>query len=99
MRKGGAESLRGQGARGSVTEIDPISELPAALDGHQVTTLEEVVETADSFITTTGNKHIIPASHMSRVKHEASGGNTGHFDSEIEMAVLRQLPVVVTTEV
>ncbi|MGK5451485.1 adenosylhomocysteinase, partial [Streptomyces radiopugnans] len=75
--KGCAESLRGQGARVIVTEIDPICALQAAMDGYQVATLEEVVESADIFITTTGNKDIILAEHMARMKHQAIVGNIG----------------------
>lgn len=99
MGKGCAESLRGQGARVIVTEIDPICALQAAMDGYQVATLDDVVETADIFITTTGNKDIIMASHMARMKHQAIVGNIGHFDNEIDMAGLAQLPGVVKTEV
>jgi adenosylhomocysteinase len=84
--KGCAESLRGQGARVIVTEIDPINALQAAMDGYQVTTLEDVVETADIFVTATGNKDVITADHMSRMKHQAIVGNIGHFDNEIDMA-------------
>jgi adenosylhomocysteinase len=90
--KGCAESLRGQGARVIITEIDPICALQAAMDGFQVTTLEEVVATADIFITATGNYHIITAEHMSRMKHQAIVGNIGHFDNEIDMAGLARLP-------
>ncbi|UKY53521.1 adenosylhomocysteinase [Streptomyces inhibens] len=97
--KGCAESLRGQGARVIVTEIDPICALQAAMDGYQVTTLEEVVETADIFITTTGNKDIILASDMARMKHQAIVGNIGHFDNEIDMAGLAKLPGIVKDEV
>jgi adenosylhomocysteinase len=86
--KGCAESLAGQGARVIVTEIDPICALQAAMDGYQVTTLEDVVATADIFITTTGNKDVITAAHMSQMKHQAIVGNIGHFDNEIEMAQL-----------
>src|SRR4051812_16872473 len=86
--KGCAESLRGQGARVVVTEIDPICALQAAMDGYQVTTLEDVVETADIFVTATGNKDIITAEHMERMKHQAIVGNIGHFDNEIDMAGL-----------
>ena len=93
--KGCAESLRGQGARVIVTEIDPICALQAAMDGYQVTTLEDVVETADMFITATGNKDIITAEHMGRMKHQAIVGNIGHFDNEIDMAGLAALPGVV----
>src|SRR5919206_2252733 len=75
--KGCAESLRGQGARVIVTEVDPICALQAAMDGYQVTTLEDVVETADIFITATGNKDIITADHMARMKHQAIVGNIG----------------------
>ena len=86
--KGCAESLRGQGARVIVTEIDPICALQAAMDGYQVATLEDVVETADIFITATGNKDIITAADMARMKHQAIVGNIGHFDNEIDMAGL-----------
>jgi adenosylhomocysteinase len=86
--KGCAESLRGQGARVIVTEIDPICALQAAMHGYQVATLEDVVETADIFITATGNKDIITADHMARMKHQAIVGNIGHFDNEIDMAGL-----------
>ena len=86
--KGCAESLKGQGARVIVTEIDPICALQAAMDGFQVTTLEDVIATADIFITTTGNKDVITAQHMGQMKHQAIVGNIGHFDNEIEMAQL-----------
>jgi adenosylhomocysteinase len=92
--KGCAESLRGQGARVIVTEIDPICALQAAMEGYQVQTLEDVVETADIFITATGNKDIITADHMSRMKHQAIVGNIGHFDNEIDMAGLTRFPGV-----
>ncbi|MEV7570825.1 adenosylhomocysteinase [Streptomyces tanashiensis] len=97
--KGSAESLRGQGARVIVTEIDPICALQAAMDGYQVATLEDVVETADLFITTTGNKDIIMASDIARMKHQAIVGNIGHFDNEIDMAGLAQIPGIVKDEV
>jgi adenosylhomocysteinase len=90
--KGCAESLRGQGARVIVTEIDPICALQAAMDGYQVATLEDVVETADIFVTATGNRDIITAEHMSRMKHQAIVGNIGHFDNEIDMAGLAKWP-------
>jgi adenosylhomocysteinase len=90
--KGCAESLRGQGARVIVTEIDPICALQAAMDGYQVAQLEDVVETADIFVSATGNFHIITAEHMSRMKHQAIVGNIGHFDNEIDMAGLTRLP-------
>jgi adenosylhomocysteinase len=86
--KGCAESLRGQGARVIVTEIDPICALQAAMDGYQVARLEDVLDTADIFITSTGNKDVITAAHMSRMKHQAIVGNIGHFDNEIDMAGL-----------
>jgi len=89
--KGCAESLRGQGARVIITEIDPICALQAAMDGYQVTTLEDVLATADIFITTTGNKDVITADQMSRMKHQAIVGNIGHFDNEIDMAGLAKL--------
>jgi adenosylhomocysteinase len=90
--KGCAESLRGQGARVVVTEIDPICALQAAMEGYQVATLEDVVETADVFITATGNKEIITADHMSRMKHQAIVGNIGHFDNEIDIVGLTRTP-------
>jgi adenosylhomocysteinase len=88
--KGCAESLRGQGARVIVTEIDPICALQAAMEGYQVATLEDVVETADIFITATGNKDVITAADMARMKHQAIVGNIGHFDNEIDMAGLER---------
>src|SRR5256885_1180990 len=93
--KGCAESLRGQGARVIVTEIDPICALQAAMDGYQVTTLDEVVDKADIFVTTTGNKDIIMAADMARMKHQAIVGNIGHFDNEIDMAGLAKIPGIV----
>src|SRR6201981_3654315 len=90
--KGCAESLRGQGARVIVTEIDPINALQAAMDGYQVARLEDVVATADIFVTATGNFNIITAEDMSRMKHQAIVGNIGHFDNEIDMAGLARLP-------
>src|SRR5882757_9295701 len=90
--KGCAESLRGQRARVIVTEIDPICALQAAMDGYQVARLEDVVDTADIFITTTGNKDVITAAHMARMKHQAIVGNIGHFDNEIDMAGLQKTP-------
>ena len=92
--KGCAEALRAQGARVIVTEIDPICALQAAMQGYQVATLEDVVETADIFITATGNHNIITAKHMERMKHQAIVGNIGHFDNEIDMAGLAALPGV-----
>jgi adenosylhomocysteinase len=92
--KGCSESLRGQGARVIVTEIDPICALQAAMDGYQVATLEDVVASADIFVTATGNRDVITAEHMSRMKHQAIVGNIGHFDNEIDMAGLSKLPGV-----
>ena len=89
--KGCAESLRGQGARVIVTEIDPICALQASMQGYEVRTLDEVVETADIFVTATGNKDIITADDMARMKHQAIVGNIGHFDNEIDMAGLERL--------
>jgi adenosylhomocysteinase len=97
--KGCAESLRGQGARVIVTEIDPICALQAAMDGYQVTTLDDVLETADIIVTATGNKDIIGAEQMSRMKHQAIVGNIGHFDNEIDMAGLAKWPGIVKTEI
>ena len=87
--KGCAESLAGQGARVIVTEVDPICALQASMSGFEVNTLEAVVDTADIFITTTGNKDIILADHMARMKHQAIVGNIGHFDNEIDVASLK----------
>jgi adenosylhomocysteinase len=86
--KGCAESLRGQGARVVVTEIDPICALQAAMDGYQVTTLEDVLPVADIIITATGNKNVVTVDHMKVMKHQAIVGNIGHFDNEIDMAGL-----------
>jgi adenosylhomocysteinase len=88
--KGCASSLRGQGARVIVTEIDPICALQAAMEGYEVRKLEEVVASADIFVTATGNKDIVTVEHMSRMKHNAIVGNIGHFDNEIEMAALEE---------
>ena len=90
--KGSAESLRGQGARVIVTEIDPICALQAAMDGYQVLPIEDVIESADIFITATGNKDVISVEHMSQMKHQAIVGNIGHFDNEIDIAGLQQYP-------
>jgi adenosylhomocysteinase len=89
--KGCAESLRGQGARVIVTEIDPICALQAAMDGYQVARLEDVLAVADIFVTATGNKDVITAKHMSQMKHQAIVGNIGHFDNEIDMAGLARI--------
>jgi len=90
--KGCAESLRGQGARVIVTEIDPICALQASMQGYEVRTLDEVVETADIFVTATGNKDVITAAQMARMKHQAIVGNIGHFDNEIDIAGLERTP-------
>ncbi|MDF2774411.1 MAG: Adenosylhomocysteinase [Geminicoccaceae bacterium] len=89
--KGCAQALKGQGARVVITEIDPICALQAAMEGYQVTTLEDVLETADIFITATGNFNIITAEHMGRMKDKAIVGNIGHFDNEIDMAGLKKV--------
>jgi adenosylhomocysteinase len=90
--KGSAESLRVQGAKVIITEIDPICALQASMQGYPVLTLEDVVETADVFITTTGNKDIITVADMARMKHQAIVGNIGHFDNEIDMLGLENFP-------
>jgi adenosylhomocysteinase len=90
--KGCAESLRGQGARVVVTEIDPICALQAAMQGYEVRTLAEMLDSGDIFITTTGNKDIITAADMGRMKHQAIVGNIGHFDNEIDIAGLATVP-------
>ncbi len=90
--KGCAASLRGQGCRVIVTEIDPICALQALMEGYEVRTVEDVIETADVFVTATGNKDIITADHMKRMKHQAIVGNIGHFDNEIDMAGLAHTP-------
>src|SRR5947208_311246 len=89
--KGCAASLRGQGARVVVTEIDPICALQAAMEGYQVVTLDDVVEKGDVFVTATGNRDIITADHMTRMKHQAIVGNIGHFDNEIDVAGLARV--------
>jgi adenosylhomocysteinase len=88
--KGCAQALRGQGCRVIIAEIDPICALQAAMEGYEVTTLEDVLETADLFVTTTGNKDIITADHMAKMKHNAIVGNIGHFDNEVDMAGLKK---------
>jgi adenosylhomocysteinase len=92
--KGCAASLSGQGARVVVTEVDPICALQAAMAGFQVVTMDDVVETADIFISATGNKDIITAEDMARMKHQAIVGNIGHFDNEVDMAGLARWPGV-----
>jgi adenosylhomocysteinase len=93
--KGCCQSLRGQGARVIVTEIDPICALQALMEGYEVKTIEDVVESADIFVTTTGNKNVIGVRHMARMKHNAIVGNIGHFDNEIEIAALAKVPGIV----
>ena len=88
--KGCAQALRGQGSRVIVTEIDPICALQAAMEGYQVATLDDVVETADIFVTATGNYNVITVDHMARMKDKAIVGNIGHFDNEIDMAGLKK---------
>jgi adenosylhomocysteinase len=90
--KGCAQALRGQGCRVIITEIDPICALQAAMEGYEVTTLEDVVDRADIFITATGNHNIITVDHMKRMKDKAIVGNIGHFDNEIDMAGLKKVP-------
>jgi adenosylhomocysteinase len=97
--KGSAETLRGQGARVVVTEVDPICALQAAMDGMQVVRLEDVVGEADIFITTTGGTDIITADDLSKMKHNAIVGNVGHFDDEIDMAGLARVPGIEKVEI
>jgi adenosylhomocysteinase len=97
--KGCAQSLKGQGARVIVTEIDPICALQAAMEGYQVLTLEDVVSSADIFITATGNSDIITVEHMARMKDKAIVGNIGHFDNEIDMDGLKKTPGVQRTNI
>jgi adenosylhomocysteinase len=97
--KGCAESLRGQGARVVVTEIDPICALQAAMDGYQVSTLDDVLDTADIIITATGNKDVVSVEQMARMKHQAILGNIGHFDNEIDIAGLETYDGVVRKNV
>ena len=97
--KGCAESLRGQGARVIVTEIDPICALQAAMDGYQVATMDSIVDQADIFVTSTGCFDVITADHMSRMKNKAIVSNIGHFDNEIDMAGLAKIPGITKTEI
>ena len=97
--KGCAASLQAQGARVVVTEIDPICALQAVMEGYEVSRLEDVMETADIFITATGNRDIITAEHMGRMKHQAIVGNIGHFDNEIDMAGLSEMSDVVRVNI
>ena len=97
--KGCAQSLRGQGARVIVTEVDPICALQAAMEGYQVATLDDVLETADVFVTATGNMHVIAAEDMARMKDKAIVGNIGHFDNEIDMSGLKAIPGIKRVEI
>ena len=97
--KGCAQALRGQGTRVVITEIDPICALQAAMEGYEVVTLEDVVGSADIFVTATGNKDIITAEHMARMKDKAIVGNIGHFDNEIDMAGLKRTPGIKTVNI
>jgi len=97
--KGSAQSLRGQGARVVVTEIDPICALQAAMEGFEVVLLEDVIGRGDIFITTTGNRDIITAEDMKKMKHQAIVGNIGHFDNEIDVAGLYAIPGIVRTTI
>tara|TARA_A100001037_G_C14857573_1_gene503671 strand:- start:8 stop:700 length:693 start_codon:yes stop_codon:yes gene_type:complete len=90
--KGCCQALRGQGCRVVVTEIDPICALQAAMEGYDVVRLDDVVGDVDVFVTTTGNFNVITAEHMSKMKHNAIVGNIGHFDNEIDMTGLEQIP-------
>ncbi|KQY47516.1 adenosylhomocysteinase [Cellulomonas sp. Root137] len=97
--KGAAEAFRGQGARVIVSEVDPICALQAAMDGYQVTRLDDVIDQADFVITTTGNKDVVSAAQMARMKNKAVVGNIGHFDNEIDMAGLAAVPGITRTEI
>ncbi len=97
--KGCCQSLKGQGARVIVTEIDPICALQAAMEGYQVLTLEDTLSYADIFVTTTGNHNIITAAHMAKMKDKAIVGNIGHFDNEIDMAGLKKMPGIQKTNI
>lgn len=97
--KGCAQSLKGQGARVIITEIDPICALQAAMEGYQVLTVEDTLAYGDIYVTTTGNKDIITADHMSKMKDMAIVGNIGHFDNEIQMAQLAKIPGIVRTNI
>ncbi len=97
--KGSAQALKGQGCRVIITEIDPICALQAAMEGYEVTTLEDVVESADIFVSATGNYNVITAEHMSRMKDKAIVGNIGHFDNEIDMAGLKKIPGIKQIEI
>ena len=97
--KGCAQALRGQGCRVVVTEIDPICALQAAMEGYEVNTLENMLERADILVTATGNKDIITAAQMARMKDKAIVGNIGHFDNEFDMAGLKKIPGIKTINI
>jgi adenosylhomocysteinase len=97
--KGCAQALKGQGCRVRITEIDPICALQACMEGYEVLTLEDVIDTADIIITTTGNKDIITADHMKRMKDKSILGNIGHFDNEIDMAGLKKIKGIKKTNI
>merc|ERR1711966_64500 len=97
--KGSAQSMKAAGARTVVSEIDPICALQACMDGFQVAPIEDVLATADIFITTTGNKDIIMVSHMEKMKNNAIVGNIGHFDNEVDMAGLENYPGIKRTQI
>jgi adenosylhomocysteinase len=97
--KGAAEAFRGQGARVIISEVDPICALQAAMDGYQVARLDDVIDQADFVITTTGNKDVVSAAQMARMKNKAVVGNIGHFDNEIDMAGLAAVPGITRTEI
>ena len=97
--KGSAESLRGQGARVIISEIDPINALQAAMDGYQVAKLESVIDQVDILVTSTGNKDVVTVDHLLQLKHQAIVANVGHFDNEIDMAGLEALPGATSVEI
>ena len=97
--KGSAESLRGQGARVIISEIDPINALQAAMDGYQVAKLESVIDQVDILVTSTGNKDVVTLEHLLQLKHQAIVANVGHFDNEIDMAGLESLPGATSIEI
>ncbi len=97
--KGSAESLRGQGARVIISEIDPINALQAAMDGYQVAKLESVIDQVDILVTSTGNKDVVTVDHLLKLKHQAIVANVGHFDNEIDMAGLESLPGATSIEI
>jgi adenosylhomocysteinase len=97
--KGCAQSLKGQGARVIITEIDPICALQAAMEGYQVLTVDDTLPYADIYVTTTGNFNIITAEHMAKMKDKAIVGNIGHFDNEIDMAGLKKVPGIKKTNI